>query len=340
VYNDISINHISTEEKNMSTQKSNSARKKKPEKKYYGGQAVMEGVMMRGTNGYAMAVRKPDGDIAVEKKKWSPAGERLKFLKWPLLRGVVSFVESLVLGMKTLMRSAELAGLEDIEESEDMSRFERFLTEKLGDKLGDVIIYFSVALALVVSLLLFMLLPAFVGGLFGRLISEEHWWALGIIEGVVRMAIFIAYMYLISLSKELRRVFQYHGAEHKTINCFEAGDALTVENARRHTRLHRRCGTSFLLIVMIISMIFFIFVKTNTVWLRFATRILFIPLIAGVSYEVIRWAGRSDGPLVRLVSYPGMMLQKISTAEPDDGQIETAIAALKGVLEDEPGASA
>lgn len=296
-----------------------------------GGQAVIEGVMMRGKKIYAMAVRNPEGGITVEKNEWGGLGKKGIF-RLPIFRGVAAFWDSLVSGTKILMRSAEIAG-EDWAEEEELSKVEQFLKDKLGDKINDILIYFSVMLSLVLGLLLFFLLPVWLGNFFKTFVPV---WALGIIEGLIRIAIFLLYLFGISRMKEIHRVFQYHGAEHKTINCFESEKELTVENVRPCTRLHKRCGTSFLLFVMIISMVVFFFVRTDTIWLRLVTRILLVPVIAGLSYEVIRWAGNSQSKLVAAISYPGLCLQKITTAEPDDDQIETAIAAMKGVLEDEP----
>lgn len=302
----------------------------KPRKTSIGGQAVIEGVMMRGKKIYAMAVRNPEGGITIEKNEWGGIGKRSIF-KYPIFRGISAFVDSLVSGTKILMRSAEIAG-EDWAE-EELSPFEQWLLDKLGDKINDILIYFSVCLSLVLGMGLFFLLPVWLGNFFKALVPV---WALGIIEGLMRIAIFLAYLFLISRMKEIKRVFQYHGAEHKTIACFESGKELTVENVRPCTRLHKRCGTSFLLFVMLISMVVFFFVRTDELLLRLITRICLVPFIAGISYEVIRWAGRSESKIVQMISYPGLCLQKITTAEPDDSQIECAIAAMKGVLEDEP----
>ena len=295
-----------------------------------GGQAVIEGVMMRGKRVYAMAVRNPQGGITVEKDEWGGIGRKGLF-RMPIFRGIAAFIDSLVSGTKILMRSAEIAG-EDWAEQE-MSPFEKWLVDKLGDKINDILIYFSVFISLIFGMGLFFVLPVWLGNFFKTLVPV---WALGVIEGLMRIAIFLAYLFLISRMKEIKRVFQYHGAEHKTIACFESGKELTVANVRPCTRLHKRCGTSFLLFVMLISMVVFFFVRTDQLILRLITRICLVPFIAGISYEVIRWAGNSENRLVQLISYPGLCLQKITTAEPDDSQIECAIAAMKGVLEDEP----
>lgn len=307
---------------------------KKSDKKpfYIGGQAVIEGVMMRGKTLYAMAVRSSNGDIVVEKEKIDGAVYTNPFFKLPIIRGIVSFITSLVIGTKILMRSAEIAG-DDIAEEEEPSKFEKFLQDKFGEKFNDILIYFSVAVSLIMGIAIFFLLPTFLGSFFKNLIPT---WALGIIEGILRIIIFLVYIFIISRMKEIQRVFQYHGAEHKTINCYESGEELTVENIKKHTRLHKRCGTSFLFIVMLVSMVLFVFVRVDTIWLRMLSRILFVPVVAGISYEIIRWAGSSESPLVKIVSLPGFCIQKITTAEPDGKQIETAVAALKGVLEDAP----
>lgn len=299
---------------------------------YIGGQAVIEGVMMRGKTMYAMAVRNGEGELVIEKTKLNESAINNSFFKLPIIRGVVTFIVSLVTGTKILMRSAEIAG-EDIGQYDEPSRFEKWLEDKLGDKFNDILIYFSVALSLVLGIGLFFMLPTVVGNFFKSFVPT---WALGIIEGVVRMIIFLIYIVLISKMKEIQRVFQYHGAEHKTINCFESGEELTVENVKKHTRLHKRCGTSFLFLVMAVSMVVFIFVRVDTIWLRLVSRILLVPVVSGLSYEILRWAGRSKSRFVDIVSFPGLCIQKITTAEPDAGQIEAAIAAMKGVLEDEP----
>jgi len=301
---------------------------------YIGGQAVIEGVMMRGRRMYAMAVRQPDGQLNVEKTFVAPASDKYPILKWPIVRGVAAFVDSLVMGMKLISRSAEMAGLEEEVEGEP-SKFEAFLTRVFGDKLNKAIMSFSVVIAVVLAVGLFMLLPVWIAGLFSGL--RGHAWALGIVEGLIRIVIFVAYVALVSLAKDIRRVYEYHGAEHKTINCYEHGQELTVENVSKFTRLHKRCGTSFLFIVMILAMLLLMLVQFKFIWLKLLSRIILIPVIAGLSYELIRWAGRSDNWLVNAVSFPGLMLQKITTKEPDASEMEAAIAAMKAVLENEPG---
>jgi len=265
----------------------------------------------------------------------TPAGDKYPVLKWPLVRGVAAFVGSLVTGMKLITQSAEMAGLDEMEESEEPGAVDRFLEKHFGEKSLEYLVFVSAAVAVVFSVLIFMLLPTWLAG-FIRPLLADHAWAVGIVEGLLRILILTGYMLLIGRNKDIRRVFQYHGAEHKTINCHESGQPLTAESIRSHNRLHKRCGTSFLLIVALISMVVFIFVRTDVIWARFLLRIVFVPLIAGASYEVIRWAGRHEGRLVDVLSFPGMMLQKISTSEPDDQQIEVAVAALEEVLANEP----
>ncbi len=300
-------------------------------KTYYGGQAVIEGVMMRGKRVYATAVRTPEGEVAVEKKDNETILGKYKLFTYPIFRGISAFLDSLIVGTKILMQSAVLAGEEETEE--EPSKFEKKLMDKYGEKLNDYMMYFSVAVSIVIALLLFFMLPVWLGSFFNKYISGPH--MLSVIEGLLRIIIFLVYIFLISRMKEIQRVFQYHGAEHKTINCYEAGEALTPENVKKHTRLHKRCGTSFMLIVMVVSMVVFVFVRTDNIGMRMLSRILLVPFISGVSYEIIKWAGRSDSIFVKLVSAPGMCLQKLTTAEPDEDEIECAIAALVTVLEDE-----
>ncbi len=301
-----------------------------------GGQAVMEGVMMRGPHKTAVAVRKSDGEIEI-KIDDNGTKKRNKFLKLPVIRGCVNFIDSLVIGMKALMFSAEFV---DVEDEESESKFDKWLEEKLGDKLKDVVIYFAVFLSVIMSVGLFILLPSVVSGAveaipaFKWLTDKQAFTS--VFEGVMRMIIFLGYMALVSQMKDIKRVFEYHGAEHKTIACYEAGEELTVENVRKHMRFHPRCGTSFLLFVMIISIIVYAFLprfdeftKVIAILLRMGTRLLCLPIVAGLSYEVIKWAGRSKSKCVGTLSKPGLWLQKLTTREPDDSQIEVAIASMK-----------
>lgn len=299
-----------------------------------GGQAVIEGVMMRGKKLYALAVRTPKKEIVVEKTPIKPAAEKCKILGWPIIRGVVAFVDSLVMGMKVTTKSATLAGLDDIEYDQE-SKFEKWLENKFGDKLADYLIYFSVAVSIILCIGIFMVLPTFLGGAVTNLLHGDATLR-SVIEGVIKIIIFVGYMFLVSQMKDIKRVFMYHGAEHKTINCFESGEELTVENVRHNSRFHKRCGTSFLVIVMLVSIILFFFIRTDVLWLRVLSRIILVPAIAGISYEFIRYAGKHDNLLVNIISAPGIAMQIITTSEPDDAMIEVAIASLNAVLEEEP----
>ncbi len=296
-----------------------------------GGQAVMEGVMMRGPYKTVVAVRKPDGEI--EKKiEENGVKTRPKICRLPIIRGCVNFFDSLVIGMKALMYSAEFVDLEG-DDDEPESKFDQWLERKFGDKIKDIVIYFSITISLVLSIGLFMVLPTFLTRLVEAIpgikgITSTHTFT-SVFEGVLRMAIFLGYMALVSQMKDIKRVFEYHGAEHKSIACYEAGDELTVENVKKYTRFHPRCGTSFLLFVMIISIILFAFLPKTGVIVRVLLRLALLPVVAGLSYEVIKWAGRSKNPIVGALSKPGLWLQRLTTREPDASQIEVAIESLK-----------
>ena len=290
-----------------------------------GGQALIEGIMMRGPETVATAVRKPDGEIEL---KTEPIRHifRNKFFKLPIIRGVFNFFESMILGTKELMYSAEFYDLE--EESTEPS----WLEKKLGDKLQSVVITFSVILGIGLSVLLFMLLPNLLVSLVERVLPDSNLLK-SLLEGLLRILIFVSYLLLVTRMKDIRRVFEYHGAEHKTIFCYENRLPLTVENVRKQQRFHPRCGTSFLCIVMIVSILTFSLLNWEMpVWQRLLFRLLLLPVVAGVSYEFIKWAGRSSGMVSRVLSKPGLWLQKITTVEPDDSQIEVAIAAMTAVL--------
>ncbi len=295
-----------------------------------GGQAVIEGVMMRGPKKIATAVRKADGEIVVDIKDVNSFVVRHKLNKIPILRGVVSFIESMVTGVKALMFSADQIDLEDDEGAGEPSRFEKWLTNKLGDKIKDIAIYFAVAVALFFSVALFMILPTVIAGFFGYFIKNRV--VLNLIEGMVKLLIFFIYLWSVSFMDDIKRVFAYHGAEHKTIAAYEAGEELTAENAKKYTRLHPRCGTSFLLIVMVISILMFSVISWQNVWLRIAYRLLLLPVVAGVSYEIIKFAGKHPSGVVGFLTKPGLWLQKITTREPDESQLEVAIEAMKAVI--------
>ena len=286
-----------------------------------GGQAVIEGVMMRNGNDYAVAVRKPDQTIEVKKDQFIGLNARWHTKKITIIRGVLSFIDSLVLGMSTLTYSASF--FEDEEEAEK---------EKDKDGKSDAVFMgLTVALSVVIAVVLFMLTPFFISSLFGKVIKSPM--TLAVIEGLIRIAIFFIYIVAISQMKDIQRVFMYHGAEHKTINCIEHGAELTPENAAKYSRLHKRCGTSFLLIVMVVSIICFMFIRVDNMALKIVLRVILVPVIAGVSYEVIQWAGRSESCLVNIVSKPGLMLQKLTTREPDLEMLEVAIASIEAIYD-------
>ena len=293
-----------------------------------GGQAVIEGVMMKNMDRYAVSVRKPDGKIETKVEECVSFAEKHPLFKLPILRGMVNFLESMVIGMQTLNYSASF--YEDAEEQTE-EKTEQFLEKFLGEKAEKVIMGIVLVFSLAISIGLFMILPYIASEAAGKLIHNEY--GILLMEGVIRIVIFLGYIVLISQMEDIKRVFMYHGAEHKTINCLEAGVELTTENVDNYSRLHKRCGTSFIFIVMIISMVFFFFIRVDTIWLRIVLRLLFLPLVAGVSYEFIRLAGSSDHPLVQIFSKPGLALQKLTTKEPDHSMIEVAIASVEGVFD-------
>lgn len=293
-----------------------------------GGQAVIEGVMMKNMDRYAVSVRKPNGKIETKVEKCVSFAEKHPLFQLPVFRGMANFLESMVIGMKTLNYSASF--YED-EEEQTESRTEQLLEKILGEKAEKIIMGIVLVFSLAISIGLFMILPYIASEALGKLIRNEY--MILFMEGIIRIAIFLGYIVLISRMEDIKRVFMYHGAEHKTINCLEAGVPLTPENVDNFSRLHKRCGTSFIFIVMIISMVFFFFIRVDTIWLRIVLRLLFLPLVAGVSYEFIRLAGSSDHPLVQIFSKPGLALQRLTTKEPDHSMIEVAIASVEGVFD-------
>ncbi len=324
-----------------------------------GGQAVIEGVMMKNRNQYAVAVRKPDGEITVDVQKIEK--KRKGILKAPIIRGVVAFVDSMVIGIKTLSYSAtffeeeepekkksskkdkeaeaELAATEDaavaegeVAEVKEVSKEQK--DEKKESAADKALVAGTVALSIVFSVLIFMLLPMFLSRFLAKVIESQL--VLTLVEGGLRILIFIGYVVAISQLNDIKRVFAYHGAEHKSINCIENGLDLTVENVRTQSRQHKRCGTSFLLFVVFISLIFFLFIRVDQVWLQAIIRVLLVPVIAGISYEIIRFAGNSDNKVIVAISKPGFALQKLTTREPDDSMIEVAIASVEAVYDWKP----
>ncbi len=299
-----------------------------------GGQALMEGILMRGVDKQAIVVRKPDGELERKVEPVKALRQKYPILGWPFIRGTVNFIETMVNGVKALTYSA---GFIPEEEQEEPSKLDRWLEKHLsGEKAEKAVIGVSVALGLALAVALFFLLPAFISQFFERFIKSGI--LINLIEGVIRIVIFLAYIILASRMKEIRRVWMYHGAEHKTIFCYEKGLELTVENARPQSRLHPRCGTSFLFIVMIVSILVISLVSwTTNMWLRLLLRLALLPVIVGISYEIIKYAGRHDNWLTAILSAPGKALQLVTTAEPDDSMLEVAIEALKLVLPDEAG---
>ena len=295
-----------------------------------GGQAIMEGIMMRGPKKTAIAVRLPDGSIHM---KTQPTPKPSKWSKIPLIRGVVNFVASLVLGTKVLMYSADVLE-EHYPEEYEKDKFDIWIEKKVGKEMAwKILMYLSVVIAIVLSVGLFMLLPTVAVGIIGKV--TENIIVLNLAEGAVRIAIFIAYIALISKMEDIKTVFKYHGAEHKTIHCFENGLELTPANAQQFYTLHPRCGTSFMMFVMVIAVLTHALMGWPNVWVRIISRILVLPIIAGVSYELLKWAGRSDNWIVRTLSMPGIYLQKLTTVEPEDQHLEVAIAAMKAVLRED-----
>lgn len=309
-----------------------------------GGQALIEGIMMKGPFKTAMAVRLPDGSITVEEKK----AEKSKWYnKAPFIRGSVNFVTQLLEGYRYLSRSAELSGAADAEEGEELSKFEQWLTDKFGEKLMGIVMGIAMVIGVALAVVLFVFVPTWLFMLIQLAAGETDLSAFqSLFEGILKIVVFVGYMWLVSNMKDMKRMYGYHGAEHKTIACYEAKKPLTVENIRPMRRFHPRCGTSFIFLVLIISILVYSVVPiTNTFFietfavsetvammLRVACKLLLLPVIVGISYEVIRLAGRYDNALTRIVSAPGLALQRLTTKEPDDGMIEVAIAAMTPVI--------
>ncbi len=291
-----------------------------------GGQALIEGVMMRGPEKTAMAVRHVSGNLVMEKMDFA-ASKRPSFTKWPLIRGIFGFIDSLRYGYKCLMRSAELSGLED----EDGPKTEE--EEKKQHRLMNLLMVVASVLGIALSLLLFMWLPIQLFSWLAKAVpTMDNAYLRGLFEGVLRIVIFIGYLMLVSQMKDIRRTFQYHGAEHKSIFCYEKGLELTVENVREQSRFHPRCGTSFMILMLLVGIIISILVPISIPWLRTLVKLALLPLTIGVGYELIKLAGRHDNMVTRIISAPGVWLQHLTTKEPEDDMIECAIAALKAVI--------
>ena len=297
-----------------------------------GGQAVLEGVMMRSGERQSLSVRLPDGSIKTESKAVTSLRKKYKFCNIPIIRGCVSFVEQLIGSMHTLTRSAEMQGV-DLDEPE--TKFEKWLADKFGDKLMGVITAIGGVLGVILGIGLFLMLPTFAakgldlltGGFIGRYAVLRS-----LIEGLVRIAIFIAYVWAMILMPDIRRTYEYHGAEHKSVACFEAGLELTPANAKNCTRFHPRCGTSFIFVMLIISIILNSFLTWDNVWIRFGSKLMMLPLIVGIGFEFIMFAGKHDNLFTKIVSAPGLWMQRITTKEPDEKQLEVALTALKNAI--------
>ena len=294
-----------------------------------GGQALMEGIMMRGPEKICCAVRRPDGeiDLKMEDVKHHP------WQKIPLVRGSLAMIESLVLGYRYLMHSAEVSMGEDFEQEE--SKFDKWVNEHCGPKAQNALFALAAVLGGGLAILLFMVLPTLITGLIGGVFPLGRWPKV-ILEACIKLSIFVLYLYLCGRLPEIRRLFQYHGAEHKTIACYEAGQELTVENIRIHTRFHPRCGTSFLILVLLISIFLYSVLPWNNMALRVVYKLLLLPVVMGISYELLKWCGRCDNLLTRSVRAPGLWVQRLTVFEPDDSMIQVAIAAVTPVLPERP----
>ena len=293
-----------------------------------GGQALMEGIMMRGPEKICVAVRKPDGTLDM-------TYENVKHHRWqkiPLVRGAAAMIENLVLGYRYLMHSAEVSMPEEAEE--EPGRFEKWLTEHTGPAVQNFFMALAAVCGGLLAIVLFMVLPTAIVGVLDRFVPLG--WGKVVLEGLLKIALFVGYLFLCTRMKEIHRVFEYHGAEHKTIACYEAGEELTVENVRRHRRFHPRCGTSFMILVLIVSILLFSVLPWSSTGLRVVLKLLLLPVVMGVSYELIKLAGRYDNLFTRIISAPGLWLQRLTTFEPDDSMIEVAIAAVLPVLPEHP----
>ena len=293
-----------------------------------GGQAVLEGVMMKKGDLYAVCVRKPDGELIIDTEEFHGVIHGNSIKKVPFIRGIFNFVDSLILGTRTLTYSANF--MED--ESAQETAMDKWLKKVFKDKAESVISGITVALSIVLAVGIFMILPYFISSLLNSFVRSTT--VLAIIEGIIRLAIFVGYVVLISAMEDIKRVYMYHGAEHKCINCIEKGKELTVENAMKSSRLHKRCGTSFMLFVMMVSIVLFMFIEVENPFMRVVVRILLVPVIAGISYEIIRLAGNnSNNILVRIISAPGMWLQTLTTKEPTEDMVEVAIKSVEAVFD-------
>lgn len=315
--------------------------KKKIHKTSVGGQALIEGVMMQGPKGVATAVRQSDGNIVVKHHEVKHIRDKYKFLGLPVIRGIVNFIESMILGYKMLMYSAEASGMEDMEDAE-MNKFEKWLTDKLGDKFMDIMMGIATILGFALAFVIFFYLPVLAFNKLNAFADGSLTPWQGTIEGVIKIVIFVVYIALVSRMKDIKRTFMYHGAEHKSIACYEAGLDLTVENVKKCTRFHPRCGTSFIFVMLIFSIvistvlskIFPSVAEIRVLWMFL--KLAFLPFVMGVGYEFIKYAGRHDNLFVKILSATGLWMQRLTTREPDDEIIEVGIESLKAVITDNP----
>lgn len=308
-----------------------------------GGQALIEGIMMQGPKGASVSVRTPDGTIDTEMVEVKHAKDKFKPLGWPLIRGVVAYIESMLFGYKCLMMSAEKSGLEDLEnDEENMSKFDKWLNDHINKKVLGVLTAVASVLGVMLAFLLFFYLPTIAVNFLNKLSGDVLTNYRALFEGIIRMIIFVAYIAMVSLMKDIKRTFMYHGAEHKTIFCYEKGCELTVENVKKQSRFHPRCGTSFIFVILIISVVISSAISVTWPELRdqtvlwIAIKVLILPLITGISYEFIKYAGKHDNVFVKILSAPGLWMQKLTTKEPDDDMIEVALASFKAVITDNP----
>ena len=303
------------------------AKKKRAHYSGIGGQAVLEGVMMKNKDKYAVAVRRPDGKIDIDVEEYTGIYSDKKITRFPFIRGVFAFIDSLILGMRVTMHSASFYE----EEDEKPSKAEEKIVKMLGEKADNIMMGLTVTISVIIAVALFMLLPFYLSSLLSTYLRNES--LIAIIEGLLRILIFVIYIVAITAMKDIKRLYMYHGAEHKCINCLEKGRVLTVHEVKRSSRLHKRCGTSFLLFVVLVSVIVFFFIRVDNMALKVLLRLALVPVIAGISYEIIRLAGRSDNIIVRILSAPGMLMQRLTTKEPDDDMIEVAIASVEAVFD-------
>ena len=295
-----------------------------------GGQAVIEGIMMKNKSEYSVAVRKPDGEIVVKKDKYVMLQEKFKLLSLPFIRGIFSMIDSLILGTRTLEYSASFY---EEDEVENESKIDKWLNEHLNEKTFGIVMGIMTVISVVFALVVFAAVPAGIGSLCKKVFNINSRFLVAFIEGISRIIIFILYIKLISRMEEIRRTFEYHGSEHKCINCIENGWDLTIENVMKASKEHKRCGTSFLVYVMVISIFLFMFINPPTLLLKFISRIILIPVVAGISYEVLRLMGKFDNKLVDIISRPGMWMQGLTTREPDEKEVEVAIKAVEEVFD-------